>query len=310
MEVICSSCGTEYDFDEARVPTDGVTVKCTTCGHIFKVTKQGAVANVNTSAASKKKGANWQIKKQNGDHLSFKALSTLQKWIVERKVSAEDEISRTGDKWTKLADVPEFQVFFQALEPAPPPGNEAPSEEALPADRTEEAPDTEVQNSSQETEVETEATEKAPKPDKKPTANSKKKTRGVAKRGTVKKKKKNSTKKKSTKKNITLEAFMQESESDGEVEEAPPEDALANDAPKQDSAFLEDEDPIQLWQAQKQKRMTMIGVGISSFMVFLLLISVIHSSLPPSLHQKISATSNNKRSTGGAYSHTSRGFIV
>ena len=113
MEVICSSCGTEYDFDEARVPTDGVTVKCTTCGHIFKVTKQGAVANVNTSAASKKKGANWQIKKQNGDHLSFKALSTLQKWIVERKVSAEDEISRTGDKWTKLADVPEFSGIFK-----------------------------------------------------------------------------------------------------------------------------------------------------------------------------------------------------
>ena len=145
MEVICSSCGTEYDFDEARVPTDGVTVKCTTCGHIFKVTKEGAISNVASESTSKKKGANWQIKKQNGDHLSFKALSTLQKWIVERKVAADDEISRTGDKWTRLADVPEFQVFFQALEPAPQQAIDDLEDAPLEQEDTEEAPETEIQ---------------------------------------------------------------------------------------------------------------------------------------------------------------------
>ena len=64
MEVICSSCGTEYDFDEARVPKDGVTVKCTTCGHVFKVTKQGSVAETKNVKKSGSAGGNWQIRKQ------------------------------------------------------------------------------------------------------------------------------------------------------------------------------------------------------------------------------------------------------
>ena len=216
MEVVCSSCGTEYDFDEARVPEGGVTVKCTTCGHVFKVSKNDDGAAIQETSAPASKAGNWQIKKENGDQLSFKALSTLQKWIVERKVAADDEISRTGDKWTRLADVPEFQVFFQALEPAPQQAIDDLEDAPLEQEDTEEAPETEIQEKENgDTEADPTTDENKPKTIKKAKAAGKKKTRGVAKRGTVKKKKRAATKKKSSsKKNITLEAFMQESDGD------------------------------------------------------------------------------------------------
>jgi predicted Zn finger-like uncharacterized protein len=40
MDVRCEQCGTEYELDEARLRPGGVTVKCTGCGHMFKIRKR------------------------------------------------------------------------------------------------------------------------------------------------------------------------------------------------------------------------------------------------------------------------------
>ena len=40
MDVRCEKCMTVYEFDDSKVGEQGVTVKCTTCGHVFKVKKQ------------------------------------------------------------------------------------------------------------------------------------------------------------------------------------------------------------------------------------------------------------------------------
>lgn len=40
MDVRCEKCQTEYELDEARLKPGGVTVKCTTCGHMFKIRKR------------------------------------------------------------------------------------------------------------------------------------------------------------------------------------------------------------------------------------------------------------------------------
>ncbi|NOU26329.1 MAG: hypothetical protein HOO96_00355, partial [Polyangiaceae bacterium] len=42
MDVQCDRCKTEYDFDDALVSTRGTTVKCTQCGHQFKVRRDGS----------------------------------------------------------------------------------------------------------------------------------------------------------------------------------------------------------------------------------------------------------------------------
>src|SRR3954470_11373157 len=49
MDVRCEKCQTEYELDEARLKPGGVTVKCTHCGHTFKVRKR-STTNVGTMA--------------------------------------------------------------------------------------------------------------------------------------------------------------------------------------------------------------------------------------------------------------------
>ena len=39
MDVRCEKCQTDYELDEAKVTGSGVTVKCTACGHLFKVVR-------------------------------------------------------------------------------------------------------------------------------------------------------------------------------------------------------------------------------------------------------------------------------
>jgi predicted Zn finger-like uncharacterized protein len=119
MDVRCAHCGTEYEFDEDKVPAGGVTVKCTDCGHIFKVAK--AVAAPETPAAlsdSSPRAEKWMVRQTSGNLFEFKELTTLQKWIVERKVSRGDEISRTGDNWKRLGDIAELASFFQVVDAA------------------------------------------------------------------------------------------------------------------------------------------------------------------------------------------------
>jgi len=51
MDVRCEKCQTEYELDESRLKPGGVTVKCTNCGHMFKIRKR-ASTNVGVNASS------------------------------------------------------------------------------------------------------------------------------------------------------------------------------------------------------------------------------------------------------------------
>src|SRR5688572_27512409 len=123
MDVRCQKCGIEYEFDDAKVTTAGVTVKCTSCGHVFKVKRDAPVADPmaqfgagasmqadlpRTSTATtlppiqSQGDAEWMVRQQSGTVFRFKELTTLQKWIVERKVGRDDEISKTGRSWKRL----------------------------------------------------------------------------------------------------------------------------------------------------------------------------------------------------------------
>ncbi|HEY8209610.1 MAG TPA: zinc-ribbon domain-containing protein [Myxococcaceae bacterium] len=148
MDVRCERCKTDYEFDDARITEAGVTVKCTTCGHVFKVKKKALVVTVpvnpddgqvSVSPASSvsappagtgsflpsvpgatpaPKDKEWKVRQANGNVFSFKELTTLQKWIVERKVTREDEISLTGESWKRLGNIAELASFFQVVEEA------------------------------------------------------------------------------------------------------------------------------------------------------------------------------------------------
>lgn len=116
MNVQCQKCGVEYEFDDDRVTEEGVTVKCTSCSHIFKVKREVRV--VTEAVTSEELSGDWVVRQAAGARLSFKELTTLQRWIIERKVSRDDEISKTGHTWKKLGDIIELASFFQVVDEA------------------------------------------------------------------------------------------------------------------------------------------------------------------------------------------------
>ncbi len=143
MDVRCERCKTEYEFDDARITEAGVAVKCTTCAHVFKVKKKALVVTVPVKPGELEqvgatamappappappvpvpspppdKQRDWKVRQASGNVFTFKELTTLQKWIVERKVTRDDEISLTGETWKRLGNIAELASFFQVVDEA------------------------------------------------------------------------------------------------------------------------------------------------------------------------------------------------
>jgi predicted Zn finger-like uncharacterized protein len=112
MDVTCERCGTEYDFDETLVSERGTTVKCTNCGHLFKVFRPGA------EGADAAGARPWAIRRRDGATETLATLRDLQRRITEGALSEEDLISRSGEGWKRLGDIAELETFFQAARAA------------------------------------------------------------------------------------------------------------------------------------------------------------------------------------------------
>jgi predicted Zn finger-like uncharacterized protein len=165
MDVRCERCRAQYVFDDEQVTPAGLTVQCTNCGHVFRVKKKELVVTVavkadelegtpfpaNAVPARAAAGAapapeprapvrEWKLRRTTGQQVAFRELTTLQKWVVERKVGLDDEISQQpGGRWRRLGDIAELASFFRVVEDAnrgraltPPTFAPAPPEGALP----------------------------------------------------------------------------------------------------------------------------------------------------------------------------------
>ena len=117
MDIICPECKTEYEFDEGQATPLGVAVQCTSCGHTFKVRRKEVVEieTASQSAQNAQPGERpWMIRTASNQTHKFQGLATLQQWIIQQRVFPDNEISRTGDTWKRLGDIPELASFFEA----------------------------------------------------------------------------------------------------------------------------------------------------------------------------------------------------
>ncbi|MCA9626747.1 MAG: zinc-ribbon domain-containing protein [Myxococcales bacterium] len=111
MDVSCSRCGTEYEFDDALVSDRGTTVKCTNCGHQFKVHPAGGPSGPER----------WVVRTTSGRELVYTSLRDLQKGISQRQIGPEDLLSRGGQPPRSLNSIAELEPFFRRNSSAPPP---------------------------------------------------------------------------------------------------------------------------------------------------------------------------------------------
>lgn len=109
MDVTCERCSTAYEFDDALVSERGTTVKCTNCGHQFKVKRQQS-----TGAPER-----WLVRTLDGRELDFKALRELQTAIAQTQISREDVLVRGGSRPRRLGSIAELEPFFVGAGPHP-----------------------------------------------------------------------------------------------------------------------------------------------------------------------------------------------
>jgi len=124
MDVRCERCKTLYELDDARVSEAGTTVRCTSCGHVFRVRKKVLLMTEAVGVGGESiavpppvvEKPPWRVRSPSGRVIAFRELTSMQKWIVERKFGRDDEISLHGDHWKRLGEIAELQPFFLLLD--------------------------------------------------------------------------------------------------------------------------------------------------------------------------------------------------
>jgi predicted Zn finger-like uncharacterized protein len=103
MDVRCSRCGTDYEFDDTLISERGTTVKCTNCSYQFKIFPPKSA----DSAPER-----WTVLTAAGRELVFTSLRELQRGISDRKVGPNDLLSRGRQPPRALGSIPELEPFF------------------------------------------------------------------------------------------------------------------------------------------------------------------------------------------------------
>jgi predicted Zn finger-like uncharacterized protein len=104
MDVQCERCKTEYEFDDALVSGRGTTVRCTNCGHQFKVRSHEA-----TDPGSDQ----WLVHTGAGHRLTFVSLRELQRAIIAKQVARTDVLVRGVGPPRSLGSIAELEPFFE-----------------------------------------------------------------------------------------------------------------------------------------------------------------------------------------------------
>ncbi|HLK38989.1 MAG TPA: zinc-ribbon domain-containing protein [Polyangiaceae bacterium] len=118
MDVQCERCKSEYEFDDALVSGRGTTVRCTTCGHQFKVRR----------AQGDQDGDRWMVRTTGGRELTFLTLRELQRAILAKQVTRRDALVRGQGPGRPLGEIAELEPFFEGRTSSRPPpmGNTSP----------------------------------------------------------------------------------------------------------------------------------------------------------------------------------------
>jgi predicted Zn finger-like uncharacterized protein len=113
MDVQCERCKTEYEFDDALVSGRGTTVRCTHCGHQFKVRR--------ADAAGDAAGDRWVVQTSSGPQLTFLTLRELQRAILAKQVARHDLLILSDAPARPLRDITELEPFFEGRATSRPP---------------------------------------------------------------------------------------------------------------------------------------------------------------------------------------------
>lgn len=101
MIIRCTKCSTEFALDPSQVGPEGVTLRCSVCSHMFH-------AEPDPDAVT----APWKLATVEKHLFTLPDLRHVLEHIEDGRLRPEDQISRTGQAWLKLGEMPEFSSLF------------------------------------------------------------------------------------------------------------------------------------------------------------------------------------------------------
>jgi predicted Zn finger-like uncharacterized protein len=146
VRIICPKCGTEYFLEGDQLEQDGTPVQCSACEHTFTVFASTVDVRTPRSATPRAPAPPPTPKPRppppppapartpmpppspvrsraaslflaQGDRVyKVKDISTLQRWIVEKRVLPGDRISPDGKSWEVVSDRADLRPFFALIE--------------------------------------------------------------------------------------------------------------------------------------------------------------------------------------------------
>jgi predicted Zn finger-like uncharacterized protein len=133
MDVTCNRCSTSYEFEETLIAATGTTVKCTQCGHLFKVYRGDSPRDSQSPASPSADPpaalpTRWRVRRADGSLHTLDSLGELTRLINAGQFRREDELSRTGQVWKRLGEISELAALLEPVAsartsdpPLPPP---------------------------------------------------------------------------------------------------------------------------------------------------------------------------------------------
>lgn len=130
MDITCPRCHCRHHVDPpspTRFRTRPLRFRCSECGHAFPLHGEGAPlppgvlpieppSRLVPEPRTVPVGEPMEMLRVGGDVYSLPDAATLQRWILEQRVSRSDTVSLHGMRWTALGDRAEFAIFFTAAD--------------------------------------------------------------------------------------------------------------------------------------------------------------------------------------------------
>jgi len=103
MDVRCARCGIEYEFDDALISDRGTMVRCTECGHQFRVHPSHVIPGAPDE---------WRITTPDGQTIVYLTLRELQQGITQGQVGRDANLMRGNGPQRPLGTIAELDPFF------------------------------------------------------------------------------------------------------------------------------------------------------------------------------------------------------
>ena len=109
MIIRCTKCSTEFALDPSQVGPEGVTLRCSVCSHMFH-----AEPDPDATPAPP-----WKLVTAEKHMFSLPDLRRVVEQVADGRLRPEDQISRTGQTFIKLGELPELSSLFIGAEGLP-----------------------------------------------------------------------------------------------------------------------------------------------------------------------------------------------